>query len=148
MSRLGDKMSVAGRLGVRHYGIYVGQIGGYLDAVVHNSKTEMKVVLEELSTFADGKEIKIEQHAPPDYEQVVVERALQLLGTKYDLIDFNCEHFVNLVQQGERRSDQLRNGAFLGGLALGVAWLYNSSRPRFDERVARYRDSLGRFTSG
>jgi hypothetical protein len=51
-------------------------------------------------------------------QQVVVERALELLGRPYDPLLFNCEHYVSLSMTGRAESPQLQ-GVFLALLLFG-----------------------------
>ena len=148
----GDKIWVRGPFGTRHYGIYIGwyelQRGLFEHCVVHNSKVQHGVVIDSLARFVGGQLFFIESRAAEGYEQAVVDRALALYGSKYDLLGVNCEHMVNMAQSGEHKSQQLRNAT---GLALfaGLAALMVSSgdRPRYDRSVERYRDRRGRFAS-
>ena len=50
--------------------------------------------------------------------QRAIEYALALVGTNYDLLQFNCEHYANCVQHNRKESNQVK-----AGLALGVAGL-------------------------
>lgn len=151
--KIGDKIWVPGPYLTKHYGMYIGR---YFDdrrgliehAVVHNSKVQHGVVIDSLARFSGGKEVQIERRAVPGYEDVVAQRALALVGTKYDLLGFNCEHMVNIAQSGEHKSEQLRNAA---GVAFGAALVAliagSGDRPRYDRNVGRYRDRQGRFVS-
>ncbi|MBK9002191.1 MAG: lecithin retinol acyltransferase family protein [Myxococcales bacterium] len=113
----GDKIWVPGPYLTKHYGIYIGQ---YFDdgrgliehAVVHNSKVQHGVVIDSFGRFCSSQAVTIERRAVPGYESAVVQRALALVGSKYDLLGFNCEHMVNLAQSG----GSVRKSVFLDGL--------------------------------
>lgn len=148
--RKGDKIWVRGPFGTRHYGIYIGLYevgpGVWGHAVVHNSKKQRGVVIDTLERFSCRERVAIASRAVPGYEDVVVNRALSWYGSKYDLIGFNCEHMVNLAQQGEHKSQQLRNAAGLTAVLstlVGMAWV--AHQPEYDPVVDRYRDKRGRF---
>lgn len=149
----GDKIWVPGPYLTRHYGMYIGphfddRRGLIEHAVVHNSKVQHGVVIDSFVRFSGGKQVTVEDRAAPGYEDVVAQRALALVGTKYDLLGFNCEHLVNLAQTGEHKSQQLRNAAGLSALGLfALALVGSGDRPRYDRNVARYRDKQGRFVS-
>jgi hypothetical protein len=49
----------------------------------------------------------------------VRQAALDLIGTQFDLFNFNCEHFASLVQTGKSESPQLW-GAVAGIAVLGL----------------------------
>ena len=55
-----------------------------------------------------------------DERRLAVQRALDLIGQPYGLIDYNCESFANEVQYNHRRSEQVEKGLVLAGLALLV----------------------------
>lgn len=58
------------------------------------------------------------------------QRALSKLGSRYNLLGFNCEHFANWVQYGKETSKQVQNVMFIGfGLvALNLIFRGNGSR--------------------
>ncbi len=79
-----------------------------------------------LSTFADGKNIEVVQHAQNPQE--AVNRARTLLGqTGYNPLTRNCEHYARWACDGDWKSDQVAgaaNVAKLGFLGIfGVAGL-------------------------
>ena len=142
----GDKIRTPGRIGVIwHYGIYLGVVNG-TPLVVHNSKTEKRVGVATLESFCEGRSVYIEKRPPAERVEAVVEAALSWVGTQYDLFNFNCESFANVVHEGRASSPQVGRGLALGA-ALGayglLSWL--GSRPTYDADVARYRDRNGRF---
>ena len=55
--------------------------------------------------------------------QVVLQRARSLLGNKYSLIDFNCEHFIDYIFDRKPISEQviIANRFILGAIAGAVA---------------------------
>jgi len=52
----------------------------------------------------------------------VLQRAQARVGTRYDLANYNCEHFVNDVLHGQRHSGQAETAkeVLKGALVLGV----------------------------
>jgi hypothetical protein len=130
-----------GELGVRHYGIVVDAVRGL---ILHNPSEGVR--LTTWSEFANGL-VYIERRASPRYADVVVRRAHSLLGKKYDLLAFNCEHFANFAAVGVKASPQVqRAGLIAGGIALAV-WLLGGDT-HYDRDVDRYRDKrTGRFAT-
>lgn len=117
--RVGDAIRIE-RFGYNHVGVYVGQRRGIEDAVVHNDKG-IGVVLCTLSQFADGKVLHLHNASQGnEFErEQIAERALSLLGKKFDLITFNCEHLVNYAQNRNAESPQMQTaagGVFIVGL--------------------------------
>jgi hypothetical protein len=113
----GDKIAVQ-RPGYRHVGIYTGN-----GRVVHNDKGG-GVVLATLDQFSGGEPVFLLKRVTDNYfqQQAIAARAYSLLGTKFDLLHFNCEHAGNWIQSGRVESEQLQ-GAFLVALAiLGLAF--------------------------
>jgi hypothetical protein len=57
--------------------------------------------------------------------ETVLYNAYSMLGTRYDLIHWNCEHFANACHGKPAHSHQVRGGlmvaALMGGLALIAA---------------------------
>lgn len=144
----GDMISTPGRLGVvTHYGIYLGESNG-IRWVIHNSKLERRVVIEPLYGFSEGRPIRVERRAIPGREESVIRAALAYLGTQYNLLQFNCEHFVTLAHEGNAKSPQLATTLFsllVGGIGLAV---WSENRPEYDAGIGRYRDKRGRFVRG
>src|ERR1700722_4666700 len=141
MLNIGDKITSDGMLGIRHAGIYIGAHGDIEHAVVHNSKRDGRVVVEALAAFGP---YKLAQTAPAGRGAMVREAALKYVGTGYDLLKFNCEHFASFVQEGTPRSPQLEaGGAALGFLALMGLVLGLAPRGSYDASVDRRRLSNG-----
>ena len=113
--------------GFVHVGVYVGPrwFGG--PCVVHNSKFG-GVILSTLEEFSGKAQIFIRQKATCLWYQrgEIVQRALSLLGKKYDLLKFNCEHAAYYAQRGKAESPQISALALIaliigGTIALGAA---------------------------
>ncbi len=139
--RTGDKLSVPGRAGTRHVGVY-----SHNGQVIHNSKVHFRVVEESLAEFAEGATVTIEARARAGTEWLVVARAREKLGTAYDLLSWNCEHLVEYARTGTPSSPQLKGAVgllALAALAVGVAY----DQRGYDANVGRHRDSSGRFRS-
>lgn len=116
---IGDTVRVAGLF--PHVGIFVGPNGGYADGVVHNDKNG-GVRLASFAEFTGGRPWQVVSLPRPWHERLeIVEQALSLIGTQYDLLSFNCEHFVNLVKTGRPFSPTLRD--FVGAATvIGLVW--------------------------
>jgi hypothetical protein len=120
--QLGDIIRIDRPL-YRHVGIYVGsQTPGGPD-VVHNDK-HGGVILSTLAEFSAGFPVYVHKAATGNYfqRQQIAKRALDLLGGKFDLLTFNCEHVANWAQSEKMESPQLQ--AFFAVLAIvvGLIW--------------------------
>ncbi len=108
---IGDKLAT----GLLHQGIYVD--GGQ---VVHNAKGRM-VELVSLEEFAAGRGWWVVPYSHPHStreRRAIVARALSLVRTPYDMINFNCEHAANLAITGKAFSPTLQVLCL-----LGLAWV-------------------------
>jgi len=120
--QIGDKIRIVGILGFNHYGIYIGEWGGHPHSVVHNAKFK-EVQIATLEAFADGRSVEIaERTARNDSEAArIVERALTLVGRKYDLVGFNCEHAANFALHGQAVSLAMQGAVMLGAILVLAA---------------------------
>lgn len=119
-ARTGDMIQV-NRGGYNHVGIYIGLSWNGQD-VIHNAKGGC-VAFTTFAEFAKGVPVILRRAAPDNYfaQQDIVQRATSLLGQKYDLIKFNCEHFATYAQMGRAQSPQLAGLALLGLAGLFLA---------------------------
>jgi hypothetical protein len=113
--------------GFMHVGVYVGPCWFGDGCVVHNSKLG-GVILSSLYEFSGGAQITIRQKATCYWHQreTIARRALSLLGKKYDLFKFNCEHAAYYAQRGKAESPQISVLAvialiFGGGLLIAAS---------------------------
>lgn len=136
--KVGDRITVPGRIPpIRHHGIYAGN--GY---VLHACFDHGMVVETPMAQFTGGHEPRIEKRAKRGLEYVVVARARSLLGKKYDLAQWNCEHLASYAADGEATSPTARLAAGIVGLVfVGLA----AANSGWDPNVGRYRDAYGRF---
>jgi hypothetical protein len=76
-------------------------------------------------SFAAGLPVALaSRKARNSYEQqAIIRRAQSLLGWKYDLLNFNCDHLVTFAQDGLATSPQLQGFAlvFAALLFVGLA---------------------------
>lgn len=105
---------------VQHHAIYVGKDNKGNRWYVENALGKGVQMVTESILFRDGYEMtRIEHFVGNQYQRkVAVSLAMQSLGRKYDLLNFNCEHFANSVQHRKSYSNQVGNGIVLGLLAL------------------------------
>lgn len=69
-----------------------------------------------LQEFCEGQQMTIEKEVP--YSSAVGTRLRNFhpTGLKYDLFNFNCEHFARYLVEGEARSDQVQKFALVFGV--------------------------------
>lgn len=111
---------------VQHHALYLG----YDDFGNHymcENVIGVGVKLTRLEYFFNGVSTvtRIEKYTGNNYDRKrVVQNALSKLGQPYNLINYNCESFVNDALLNKAQSKQVDNGVALGvlaGLAILVA---------------------------
>ena len=128
----GDIIS-AGRLLYRHVGIVHGWNARGEVIVIDNSPESGGVATRTLRAFVDGSDLRVERRAHPQHAPEWIARAQARVGRRYDLLAYNCEHFIHEVTHGAPASPQLQRA----GAVIAVAGLaYFLSRPSNDRRSA------------
>lgn len=126
---MGDMIERPGPFAKRHRGIFVGFDECGRAWVIHNDMGGIVcwVLFED---FAAGLPVTlVSRKACNLYEQrAIVSRAQSLLGWKYDLLNFNCDHLVTYAQDGIPTSPQLKGFALALAVALFVGVAVASSR--------------------
>jgi uncharacterized protein YycO len=106
---------------IKHHSLYVGMDAAWNAWVIENVAGEgvKWTRLDEL-VVRNGDITGIERFIGTDTQRsAAVNRALSKLGLPYDVLSYNCEHFVNEVVHGKRQSRQLE--VFGGIAALFIA---------------------------
>lgn len=105
---------------IQHHVIYVGKdnLGNRL--YIENAIDRGVQLISEDYLFRDGYKVtRIEPFNGSQHQRNrAVKAALQMIGTEYDLINFNCEHYANTIQHNKSYSPQVGNGLMLGLLVL------------------------------
>jgi hypothetical protein len=142
----GDKVRTPSRIpGVWHYGVYLGFVNS-IPVVIHNSKVERRVVVSPYDQFSGGQPVYLVKRPAAELVDALVEAALSLEGTQYDLLNFNCETFANLVHEGTPTSPQVTGWMTVATSLVGIGVLSRyASGSTYDPDVGRYRDRNGRF---
>lgn len=125
--QIGDRLIRTKGILSTHHGIYVGIHNGI--PMVAENQVDYGVRYITLNTFLlnnpdNLKEIRHFQRGEYARSQVI-NQINGLLGRPYHLINFNCEHFADLIQFGEANSKQVDNamagvGAFAVIALLGI----------------------------
>lgn len=129
--RIGDKISFFFGLGhaLKHVGVCAGfhPVSGE-PLVAHNSQRFGGVRMSPISEFSEGRKVKVYPQSTPRSPETIQQRIRELLGKPYNVLSFNCEHFVSEVQQGRARSPQL--ALWFGAVLIGgaVALVLSSRR--------------------
>lgn len=92
------------------------QIGGERSVLAFCAEAD-GFIEQPLSAFACGREVKVDGFPGRLPPMIVLRRARAMQGRRYSWLDFNCEHFVRHAHGLPTESPQLRQWAFLGGVA-------------------------------
>lgn len=122
---LGDKIWVIGAYNFAHFGIVVGY-GPYGIEVVHNDKLSGQVCKVNIQEFTSGTPVHIAPRKARNRaeQELIARRALTLIGTRYDLMNFNCEDAANYAETGLPVSPS-RQKIVAGILLIGAVWLWS-----------------------
>lgn len=123
--QLGDKVSrlKRGVSFIRHYAVYLGTNEYGIHRFAENNVNNGVQIVTAEAFFCNAEAILVER-CNISWEQRVkaVRLAEQKVGQKYNLLDYNCEHFANEVTIGSRKSKQVSWGLGIGAcLIVGVA---------------------------
>jgi hypothetical protein len=108
----------------KHLALYLGFIDGVEWIIQNTAKVGIVHCVEAsafLSTLPVGSYV-IAHDFDEVVQQEIIERALTVQGTSYDIFNFNCEQFVNYALWGTSWSGQVANSLLLG--AAGGLLLY------------------------
>jgi hypothetical protein len=118
---MGDIVERPGPFGKRHRGIFVGFDKFGRAWVIHNDMGGIVrwVLFEDFAAWLPVS-LASRKARNPYQQRAIIFRAESLLGWKYDLLNFNCDHLVTYAQDGIAISPQLQGVA----LALAVALFF------------------------
>ncbi len=127
--KIGDRILRPKGLIFKHHGIYVGIHNGI--PLVAENQVGVGVRCVTLSGFLHGNIsniVGIERfNKSEDMRRKIIPRIEKLLGTQYDLVNFNCEHFAEFIQHGKPKSQQVKN-AFIGLGAMALIGIFASAK--------------------
>jgi hypothetical protein len=103
-----------------HHGIYMGVRGGVHVVAELAKPGEGGIVrLVSLSTFSRGGTVQVVDHPDGLPLPFVIANVLRTPRLrKYDIFDWNCEHFATWCSTHEARSEQVRT--MIGGVAVAL----------------------------
>lgn len=109
---------------VQHHAIFVGWDKNGSRLFVENDINKGVQIITESYLHREGLPIVRIERFKGNMQQrsTAVKKALAMLGTPYDLFNFNCEHYANFIQHNQKFSSQVSNGIGLALIAvlLGV----------------------------
>ncbi len=109
---------------VQHHAIYLGLDENGIEWIAENMVGFGVRIVTVTDFFEQAIEVtRVERFTGTKRERRhAIEKAIALVGTNYDLLQFNCEHYANIVQYNIKESNQVKAGLALGitGLFLGI----------------------------
>lgn len=111
---------------VQHHAIYLGKDVNGIDWFAENKIGKGVQIVPSSIFFKDVLDItRIERFTGTELERKqAVRNALSLKGVNYDLFQFNCEHYANVVQHKQAVSHQAKTGIALGLVGILVGLLF------------------------
>lgn len=105
---------------IEHVGIVTDRTIDGMPAVISNSRARGGVCEEPLSGFAAGRPVRLHRAMSDMPGHEVAYRARRMVGRRYDVLRFNCEHFVRIAHGLKPRSPQVYGAVALAAGALAV----------------------------
>lgn len=94
----------------KHHVIYLGEDYQGVEWIAENYKFQGVRKVKASEYFTWGKKFRIARFSGSYPERIAaVKRALSRMGERYDLINFNCEHYAEYVQTGRANSKQVNS---------------------------------------
>ena len=112
---------VAARFGLyKHLGLVSDRWAGDGPMVISNSKRSRHGAEETMAVFSAGTPVRIVGYPGDLAPDEVLARARAVMTRPYDLLVWNCEHFIRHAHGLPRRSPQVQTAAALGLAVAGT----------------------------
>jgi hypothetical protein len=103
----------------QHHAIYYGQINGIHYFIENKNGFGVRLITAEQFIIENPSITRIQKFPGDAYDRTyAIQKAYKLLGKKYDLLGYNCEHFANDIQHSVNTSPQVKVGIALGIFTL------------------------------
>ena len=112
----------------KHPGIVSDRNMNSMPMVISNSFRKRGVYEEPWDDFSNGKEVEISGYSGTLPPEEVLSRARSKIGTRWNLLWWNCEHFINWSHGLKPRSPQVRSYAAYTIAIAGLAVLLSKGR--------------------
>lgn len=111
---------------VQHHAIYLGFWKGHYWFIENKEGIGVRVVRDEVFFYGVDKITRIKKFIPTiNYSRTdLYNYALTLRGKAYNLINYNCEHTANQIQNRVVKSKQSENGVGLALLGLSLFLIF------------------------
>lgn len=109
----------------KHQAIYLGVDENGTEWISENQKFAGVRLVAAQAYFSEHKKYSFQKFAGDHEERIsAVQRALSSVGTSYDLVMHNCEHYATYVQTGKAESKQVYNAAVLVLSVFFIGFLF------------------------
>ena len=105
---------------IEHVGIVTDRSIDGVPAVISNSHAHRGAREEPLSSFIQGRSFRVHKALSDRPGEEVADRARRMVGRRYDVLRFNCEHFVRIAHGLKPRSPQVYRAMAVAAGALAV----------------------------
>lgn len=108
---------------VQHHAIYLGKDSNSNRIYIENAIGKGVQRVSEAYLFRGGYKLtRVERFQGSQQQRnIAVQFAVQQIGKPYDLLNFNCEHYANIVQHRKNYSNQVGVGVRLSLFVLALA---------------------------
>jgi uncharacterized protein YycO len=105
---------------IQHHALYIGYDHLGIHWIIHNvvGVGVTLITVDDFFTQVDKITQVIRFTDSNSERKVLVQKALTRIGKPYNLINYNCEHFINEVKTGVASSPQVKAGLAFGGVLL------------------------------
>ena len=112
-----------------HWALLSDKVSGGKPMLISNTWRNGTVKEEAWDQVVGGRPYKIHAVKPSSPAHVILTKARNAAGhVKYDLIRYNCEHFINDMITGVAKSSQVRQMALIGSLTFAVSVLLSKKQ--------------------
>ncbi|MBL1294165.1 MAG: lecithin retinol acyltransferase family protein [Thiotrichales bacterium] len=112
-----------------HWALVSDKFSGGKPMLISNTWRNGTVQEESWDQVVGSKPFKLHQVRTTTQAGFVLARARSAIGrVKYNLLQYNCEHFVREVISGVAKSKQIKKVAIMGGITLGAIYLLSKKR--------------------
>lgn len=114
----------------KHVGLITDRTMNGMPMIISNSFRKGGVFEESWEEFSCGKKTKISGYPGSLFPHEVLSRARSKIGAGWNLLTWNCEHFVNWSHGMKTRSPQLNTYAACTISIIGLAVLLKNNKLR------------------
>ena len=120
-----------------HPGIVTDRLLDGKPMVISNSYRRRGVFEESWDDFTCGRKVLVRRSPDPSQVAAILQRSRSRIGNRWNLLRWNCEHFVAWSYGNHSHSPQLQS--LVAGVALvaGTAMIYFRTTRKIPEQTSR-----------